>query len=61
MNRVDILGVVGNGLLQGTPLQILRFESITELLEQLGLRRQMFGLGFDLLGLSGESRGDAWI
>ena len=57
MNRVDILGVVGNALLQGTPLQILRFESIIELLEQLVLRRQMFGLGFDLLGLSGESCG----
>jgi hypothetical protein len=61
MNRADILGVVGDGLLQGTPLQILRFDSIAELLEQLGLRRQMFGLGFDLLGLSGESCGYAEI
>ena len=61
MNRADILGVVGDGLLQGTPLQILRFESIAELLEQLGLRRQMFGLRFDLLGLSGESCGYAGI
>jgi hypothetical protein len=61
MDRGDILGVVGDRLLQGTPLQILSFESIAKLLEQFGLRRQMFGLGLDLLGLSGESRGDAWI
>jgi hypothetical protein len=61
MNRVDILGIVGDGPLQGTPLQILSFESVAELLEQLGLCRLMLGLGFDLLGLSGESRGYAMI
>jgi hypothetical protein len=44
VDRGDILGVIGNGLLQGTPLQILRFESIAELLEQFGLRREMFRL-----------------
>jgi hypothetical protein len=33
MDRGDILGVVGEGLLQGTPLQILSFELIAELLE----------------------------
>lgn len=54
-------GVGGHLSLKHAPVIVLRFKSITKLLENLGLRRDILRLGFELLGLHRRGCRDAGI
>lgn len=55
------VGVGGHLSLEHAPAIVLRFKSITKLLENLGLRRDILRLGFELLGLRRQGCRDAGI